>query len=162
VSLLPVCLFPRDAVLRRKARRIPGIDRPLRRLVDNMIETMDYSRGVGLAAPQVGVSLRIIVLRLPGGEPIVLINPEIRDAAGEQQVTEGCLSIPGYLGELVRPAEVTVKGKDIQGKTVKIKAEGLMAEAFHHEIDHLDGILYLDHVTSPENVRSVRPEGTIL
>ena len=137
------------------------MDRPLRRLVDNMVETMDYFRGVGLAAPQVGVSLRIIVVRLPGEEPVILINPEVTDAAGEQQVIEGCLSVPGYRGELVRHAEVTVKGRDLRGKTMKIKAGGLMAEALQHEIDHLDGILYLDHITVPEKIYKIEPETDI-
>ena len=137
------------------------MDRPLRRLVDNMVETMDYFRGVGLAAPQVGVSLRIIVVRLPGEAPVILINPEVTDAAGEQQVIEGCLSVPGYRGELVRHAEVTVKGRDLQGKTMKIKAGGLMAEALQHEIDHLDGILYLDHITVPEKIYKIEPETDI-
>lgn len=86
MSVLPISIFPRDGILRRKARKLPGIDRPLRRLVDNMIETLDYAGGVGLAAPQVGVSLRIIIVRLPQGEPVILINPEITDTAGEQQV----------------------------------------------------------------------------
>ena len=137
------------------------MDRPLRRLVDNMVETMDYFRGVGLAAPQVGVSLRIIVVRLPGEAPVILVNPEVTDAAGEQQVIEGCLSVPGYRGELVRHAEVTVKGRDLQGKTMKIKAGGLMAEALQHEIDHLDGILYLDHITVPEKIYKIEPETDI-
>ena len=158
MSVLPISIFPRDGILRQKARRLPGIDRPLRRLVDNMIETLDHAGGVGLAAPQVGVSLRIIIVRLPQEVPVILINPELMDTAGEQQVVEGCLSIPGYLGEFVRHAEVTVKGKDIQGKKMKIKAGGLMAEALQHEIEHLDGILYLDHVTGPDKIYKVQPE----
>jgi peptide deformylase len=87
-----------------------------------------------------------------GEEPIAFINPEIVKRTGEQEVTEGCLSVPGYYGEIKRPAEVVVKGKDRGGKTIRIKATGLMAEALEHEIDHLNGTLYIDHVKSPENL----------
>jgi len=155
---MTICTFPRDAVLRRKATKIPGIDRYVRKLADNMVTTMDFYHGVGLAAPQVGVSLRLITVRLPGEQPVLLINPEITETAGEQEVTEGCLSIPGYYGELVRHAEVTVKGKDLSGKNVKIKADGLLAEALEHEIDHLNGVLYIDHLTSPEKIHRVEPD----
>jgi len=120
-----------------------------------MIETMHQANGVGLAAPQVGVSLRVIVVQMPGEEPIALINPEIVKCAGEQEVTEGCLSVPGYYGEIKRPAEVTIKGKDRRGKAVRIKATGLMAEAIEHEIDHLNGMLYINHVESPEKLHKI-------
>ncbi len=154
---LTICTFPKDDVLRRKANRIPGIDRYIQRLADNMADTMDYCHGVGLAAPQVGVSLRLIVIRLPGEHPVFLVNPEITEIEGEQEVTEGCLSIPGYYGELLRHAEVRVRGKDLSGNSVKIKADGLLAEALEHEIDHLNGILYIDHLSSPEKMHQVQP-----
>ena len=102
-----------------------------------MIETMQRANGVGLAAPQVGVSLRVIVLQMPGEEPMAIINPEVVRHTGEQEVTEGCLSVPGYFGEIKRPASVTVKGRDREGKAIRIKGTGLMAEALEHEIDHM-------------------------
>ncbi len=157
MAVLPICHFPDDHVLRQKAKKVPAIDRSIERLIDNMIETMQQARGVGLAAPQVGVSLRVIVLQMPGEEPIALINPEIVETAGEQVVTEGCLSVPGYYGEIRRPAEVVVKGKDRWGKPSRIKASGLLAEALEHEIDHLNGMLYIDHVESSEKLHEIEP-----
>jgi len=157
MAVLPICHFPDDHVLRQKAKKVPAIDRSIERLIENMIETMQQARGVGLAAPQVGVSLRVIVLQMPGEEPIALINPEIVETAGEQVVTEGCLSVPGYYGEIRRPAEVVVKGKDRWGKPSRIKASGLMAEALEHEIDHLNGMLYIDHAEDAENLHEVEP-----
>lgn len=157
MAVLPISHFPDDRVLRQKAKKVPAIDASIERLINNMIETMQQARGVGLAAPQVSVSLRVIVLQMPGEEPIALINPEIVETAGEQTVTEGCLSVPGYYGEIRRPAEVVVKGKDRRGKPTRIKASGLMAEALEHEIDHLNGMLYIDHVESPENLHEIEP-----
>jgi len=152
-----ICRFPNDPVLRQKAKRVPSIDVSVQRHIDDMIQTMQQANGVGLAAPQVGISLRVIVLQIPGQEPIALINPEIVKRIGEQEVTEGCLSVPGYYGEIKRSAEVTVKGKDRRGKVVRIKATGLMAEALEHEIDHLNGVLYIDHIESPEKLHKVQP-----
>ena len=157
MRVLSVCRFPNDPVLRQKAKRVPSIDVSVQRLIDDMIQTMQQANGVGLAAPQVGISLRVIVLQIPGQEPIALINPEIVKRIGEQEVTEGCLSVPGYYGEIKRSAEITVKGKDRQGKADRIKATGLMAEAFEHEIDHLNGVLYIDHIESPEKLHKVQP-----
>ncbi len=105
---------------------------------------MQQSKGVGLAAPQVGVSLRVIVLQMPGEEPFAIVNPEIVKQSGEQEVTEGCLSVPGYYGELKRADKVTAKGLGRNGKEIRIKATGLLAEALQHEIDHLNGVLYID------------------
>ncbi|MDD4984612.1 MAG: peptide deformylase, partial [Dehalococcoidales bacterium] len=141
----------------QKAKRVRGIDGSLQRLLDDMVDTMQASNGVGLAAPQVGVSLRVIVVQMPGEEPIALINPEVAKRTGEQEVTEGCLSVPGYYGEIKRSAEVTVKGKDRRGKAVRIKATGLMAEALEHEVDHLNGILYIDRVECPEKLHKMQP-----
>ena len=148
MATLRVCSFTQDPVLRQKAKRVAAIDSSIQRLIDDMIETMQQSNGVGLAAPQVGVPLRVIVIQMPGEQPIAIVNPEIVERAGEQEVTEGCLSVPNYIGELKRSAKVTVKGRDRTGKGIKIKAAGLMAEALEHEIDHLNGILYIDHVES--------------
>ena len=157
MRVLPISHFPSDHVLRQKAKRVPSIDRSVQRLIDDVIQTMQHANGVGLAAPQVGISLRVIVLQIPGQEPIALINPEIVKRIGEQEVTEGCLSVPGYYGEIKRSVEVTAKGKDRRGKVVRIKATGLMAEALEHEIDHLNGVLYIDHIESPEKLHKVQP-----
>ena len=155
MGVLPICHFPDNPVLKQKAKRVPSIDGSIQKLIDDMIETMRQANGVGLAAPQIGVSLRVIVVQMPGEAPVAIINPEIVKRTGEQEVTEGCLSIPGYYGETKRSAEVVVKGKDRRGKAIRIKATGLMAEALEHEIDHLNGILYIDHVESPEKLHKV-------
>jgi len=162
MATLPISHFPQDSVLRQKAKKISIIDSSIQRLIDDMIETMQEANGVGLAAPQVGVSLRVIVLQMPGEQPMAIINPEVVERTGEQEVTEGCLSVPGYVGEIKRANQVTVKGKDRQGKRIKIKATGLMAEALEHETDHLDGRLYIDHIKSEDKLykveRKVSPE----
>ena len=147
-----------DPVLRQKAKRVPTVDKSVQRLIDDMVETMQQANGAGLAAPQVGVSLRVIVLQVPGEEPIAIVNPEIVKRTGEQEVAEGCLSFPGYAGEIKRSASVTVKGLDRQGKPTRIKATGLMAEALQHEIDHLNGILYIDHLESQDKLYKIKPE----
>jgi peptide deformylase len=157
MTVLPICRLPNDNVLRQKAKRISIIDASVQRLIDNMIETMQSANGVGLAAPQVGKSLRVIVVQIPGEEPQVIINPEIVKRSGEQEVTEGCLSVPGYYGEIKRSAEVTAKGKDRRGKAVRIKATGLMAEALEHEIDHLNGVLYIDHIEYEDKLYKIEP-----
>jgi len=155
VAVLPICRFPNDSVLRQQAKKVSGIDGSIQRLIDNMIETMQSANGVGLAAPQVGISLRIIVVQMPGEEPIAIINPEIIRRTGQQEVTEGCLSVPGYIGEIKRSSTITVKGKDRNGKEVRIKAEGLMAEALEHEMDHLSGRLYIDHIESADKLYKI-------
>ena len=150
--------LPDDPVLRQKARRVPRIDSSIQQLIDDMVETMQQTKGVGLAAPQVGVSLRVVVLQKPGEEPIAIINPEIVKRAGEREVTEGCLSIPGYAGDIKRSVSVTVKGRDRQGKTIRIKATGLMAQALEHELDHLNGILYIDHIEGQDKLHKIETE----
>ncbi len=157
MAVLPICRFPDDPVLRQKAKKVSRIDGSIQRLIDDMIKTMRRANGVGLAAPQIGVPLRVIVVQMPSEEPVVLINPEIARRTGEQEVTEGCLSVPGYYGEIKRSAEVVVKGKNRNGKVIRIRAEGLMAEAMQHEIDHLNGTLYIDHVESPEKLKKIVP-----
>jgi len=160
MAILPICHFPEDTVLRRKAKRVSSIDKSIQRLIDDMVETMQQANGVGLAAPQVGVSLRVIVLQMPEEEPMAIINPEMVKRLGEREVTEGCLSIPGYFGEIKRSASVIVKGRDRQGKAIRIKATGLMAEALEHEIDHLNGILYIHHLESQDKLHEVETPGT--
>jgi len=155
MTILSICHFPDDSVLRQKAKKVSRIDSSIQRLINDMVETMQQSNGVGLAAPQVGVSLRVIVLQMPGEEPIAIVNPEVVKRSGEQEVSEGCLSVPGYVGEIKRSASVTIKGRGRYGKPVRIKATGLMAEALEHEIDHLDGTLYIDHVESQDNLHKI-------
>ena len=159
MAILPVCHFPDEPVLRQKAKRVSRIDSSIQRLIDNMVETMQQVSGVGLAAPQVGVPLRVIVLRMPEEALMAIINPEIVKRAGEQEVMEGCLSIPGYFGEIKRSVSVTVKGRNRQGKAIRIKATGLMAEALEHEIDHLNGVLYIDHLESHDKLHKIEAPG---
>jgi peptide deformylase len=160
MAVLPIRVFP-DPVLKQKAKRVRSIDSSIKKLISDMTETLHAETGrVGLAAPQVGVPLRIIVIGLPEGEDIALINPEIVRRKGERLVTEGCLSVPGYFGEVKRAESVTVKGRDQNGKEVRIKAEGLLAQALEHEIDHLNGTLYLDRLESMDKLYKIEPEET--
>ena len=148
-----------DAVLRQRAKRVPQVDGSIQRLVEDMIDTMRDANGVGLAAPQVGVPLRVVVIGIPGEEVITLINPEIVKRSGERTVTEGCLSVPGYWAEVTRSVSVTAKGRDLQGRQVRIKAkDDLLAQALEHEIDHINGVLYIDHLESLDELKKVAPE----
>ena len=148
MAVIPIRILP-DPVLRQKAKRVRGVDSSIQRLIDDMIETMRAAPGVGLAAPQVGTPLRVAVIELPEEEVITLINPRVIKRVGERLVEEGCLSIPGYQGVVKRSVSVTVKGYNREGKEVRYKAEGLLAQALEHETDHLNGILYIDHLESP-------------
>jgi peptide deformylase len=132
--------------LRLKARRVPKVDDSVRRLMDDMVETMLDAPGVGLAANQVDVQLRVIVMKVDN-QLYTLANPEIVRSSGEQIGYEGCLSVPGYVGEVARAEKITIKALNRSGKEVRIKGEGLLARAIQHEIDHLDGILFLDHLS---------------
>ncbi len=124
----------------------------LQELVDTMFDTLDAANGLGLAAPQIGVSERVIVVDVPADSEdesgvatrMALVNPEIVKAKGEQVGPEGCLSVPGFFGEVRRALQITVKGQDVHGKDVRMRAEGLLARAFQHEIDHLEGVLFID------------------
>jgi peptide deformylase len=151
-----------DPVLRRKARPVTKFDKNLQTLIDDMIDTMREAPGVGLAAPQVGVPERVIVVEYAepeeaeeGEEPqevdpklYVLVNPEIVKASPETEVgVEGCLSIPGLVGEVERTYEVRIKGMNRRGQPMKLKAEGWLARIFQHEIDHINGVLFTDHAT---------------
>ncbi|MBI4317463.1 MAG: peptide deformylase [Chloroflexi bacterium] len=166
MAVLPI-IQADNPILRQKAKRVPRIDERIQTLVDDMIETMHAANGVGLAAPQVGVPLRVIVVQdlvegedgewVPG-QLVALINPEIVKTVGEYEVQEGCLSLPGYAGDIKRAEKVTVKGLNRQGKEVRIKAEGLLAEALQHEIDHINGILFVDHLPSLDMLRHVHPK----
>ena len=161
MAILPIRTLP-EPILRQKSKRVKSIDGSIRKLADDMIETMHAAPGVGLAAPQVGVPLRVIVIGMPEEEEIVLINPQVVRRSGERLITEGCLSVPGYFGEIQRAQRVTVKGKDLSGKEIRIKAEELLAQALEHEIDHLNGLLYIDHLESNEKLYKVEPEVTPL
>ncbi len=132
-----------DETLRRKARPVEIFDRRIHTLLDDMADTMYAAEGVGLAAPQVGILRRVVVIDV--GEGIIeLINPEIVSAEGEQICPEGCLSVPGRRGTVKRPTKVLVRAQDRSGKPFEMTGEGFLAIAFSHELDHLDGVLYVD------------------
>jgi peptide deformylase len=160
MAVLTIRSLP-DSVLKRKAKKVQTIDGSIKKLIRDMLETMHAEPGrVGLAAPQVGVSLRVIVIGIPEEEDIVLVNPEIVRRRGERIIDEGCLSIPGYFGQIKRAESVTAKGRDQNGREVRIKAEGILAQALEHEIDHLNGTLYIDHPEVKETLHKVQPEET--
>lgn len=135
-----------DDILRKKCRPVAEITERIQILVDDMIETMNDAGGVGLAAPQVGVLRRLFVVDIGDG-PIVLINPEIVEMTGEQTGEEGCLSLPGKAGTVTRANYVKIKGLDREGNEVEYEGTELLARAFQHENDHLDGVLYVDKAT---------------
>ena len=161
MAVLPIRLFP-DSILKQKSKRVRTIGNSIERLIGNMIETMHAAAGVGLAAPQLGTPLRVIVIGIPEKEDMVLINPEVVRRTGERLVDEGCLSIPGYIGQIKRAESVTIKGRDQNGKEIRIKADGLLAQALEHEIDHVNGVLYIDHLESMDKLRKIEPEETQL
>lgn len=134
-----------DEILYKKCKTVVKFDEKLHILLDDMYETMQSRDGVGLAAPQVGILKRAVVIDVGDGK-IELINPEIVEESGEQTGSEGCLSVPGVFGEVTRPNVVTVKAQDRDGKWFKITGKELLARAFCHEIEHLDGKLFLDRV----------------
>src|SRR5579859_3414806 len=144
-----------NPILRRKAKKIHRFDPSISKLAEDMFETMRAAHGVGLAAPQIAQSLRIFVAEYEDRK-VAMVNPEIVKAEGETLGTEGCLSIPGYIGENIRRAEkVVVKGQDVRGKTIKVNAEGWFARVLQHEIDHLDGVLFLDRLDRPEDLHEI-------
>jgi peptide deformylase len=144
-------------VLRNRARKVTQFDKPFQRLIEDMIETMRAAPGVGLAGPQVGVPLRVAVIEVDDVVTII-VNPEIVKREGEYEPDEGCLSVPGYWGRLKRAERVTVKAKDRNGKDLRItNAEGLFAQALQHEIDHLDGYLYIDRMPTLDDLQRSEP-----
>jgi peptide deformylase len=156
MAVLPIVRVPQD-VLRQKTKKVRKIDTSIQKLIDDMIETMHDAPGVGLAANQVGVSLRICVMQVPGEEVITLVNPEIVRRSGTRECEEGCLSLPGYKGTLQRSEKVVVKGLNRDGRPVRYHAEDLLAEIIEHEVDHLNGILYFDYIESIDKLTPVRP-----
>ena len=134
-----------DRILTKKCRPIEQMTGKIQNLIDDMFETMYEENGVGLAAPQVGILKRLVVIDVGDG-PIVLINPVITETSGEQTGDEGCLSVPGKAGQVTRPYVATVKALNENMEPIEITGEGLLARAICHECDHLDGILYVEHV----------------
>lgn len=157
-----------DPRLRKKSRRVRSVGPALQTLIADMIETMEAANGIGLAAIQIGVPERVIIARLPqpdedesdpdpnAGKLYVVINPELARKSREvEEGIEGCLSVPGLVGQVERPSAVTIKGLDAKGRPLRIKAQGLLARVFQHEIDHCDGILFLDHIQDPAKLHPV-------
>jgi peptide deformylase len=152
-------------ILRRKAEPVTRITPALRRLIADMVETMRAAEGIGLAAPQVGEPLRVIIVEVPEDEEVpgsgvlyAVINPEIVEASLEiEEGVEGCLSIPGWYGWVPRARWVIVRGLNPEGRRVRIRAEGLVARVFQHEIDHLDGILFPDRIQDPTRIWRAQP-----
>jgi peptide deformylase len=160
MALRPIITLP-DPKLRLVSRRIERIDHTLRRLMDDLIETMHEAPGVGLAAIQVGEPIRLLVVDVAKKEetpdPQVFINPEIVWSSEERTTyEEGCLSIPEYYAEVERPASVRARGLDREGKLREILAEGLLATVLQHEIDHLDGVLFIDHISKLKRDRVIK------
>ena len=150
MAILEICTYPEE-VLRRPAQLVTNIDQEIIELADHMAHTMYEAPGIGLAANQVGVSKRLAIADIsshdPDSELIVLVNPEIIAAEGQLTIEEGCLSVPDYQAEVKRHEKVTVRGLDLHGEEVEIEAEGLLAVVLQHEIDHLNGLLFIDRIS---------------
>jgi peptide deformylase len=158
MSLLPIVKYG-DPVLRKKTSHVPQIDDELLHLIGDMLQTMYAAPGIGLAANQVGLSRSFAVIDLqPGGQkhPLVIINPVIEERSGALYEEEGCLSIPGFASKVKRAAKVRVKGLNEHGLPVVIEGEGLLARCLQHEIDHLNGKLYIDHLSLVSRLRVKR------
>ena len=153
-----ITVLPQDAgVLRSPAKPVREIDKSIFKLVEDMIDSMYAANGVGLAAPQIGVSLRVVVIGKPRAEPFALINPEIVKTSGERELLEGCLSVPGYRGTVLCSSRLVAKAIGLNGKDVRIRAKNdLLAQVLEHEINHINGILYIDHVQTPDDLRLLR------
>jgi len=158
-----------DPVLEKPGATVKKFDAELEQLAEDMFASMYAAQGVGLAAPQVGKSIRLTVVDVSNGKnpeaKIVLVNPELIHAEGEVREEEGCLSIPGFRGYVVRPQFVTVRAQNLKGETFEIRGENLLARAFCHEIDHLNGVLFLQHLSMlkrdliKRNIKKLRKEG---
>ena len=144
-----------DPILRKKAGIVKSIGEKERKLAYDMIETMRSANGIGLAAPQVGVSKQIIVIEAmeKGAEALVFINPKVLEKRGKSSFCEGCLSVPGITSDIVRPESVAVEALNLEGEVLKIRTGGLLARVIQHEVDHLDGILFIDKAAGIENVK---------
>jgi peptide deformylase len=159
-----------DPVLRRKAKKVRDFGPSLQALIDDLVDTMREAPGLGLAAPQIGVSLQVAVIELPEadeeeednqdpyrGKLIVICNPEMVKTWGKEEAQEGCLSVPEYVGDVPRAMRVVVKAQDRRGKPIRLRAEGLMARVLQHEVDHLHGNLFVDRVESLDKLYRVEP-----
>lgn len=151
MTIKPLIILP-DPLLRQVSQPIERVDADIRRLAEDMLETMYEAPGIGLAAIQVGVARRMLVIDISKEgderEPLVFINPEIVHSSDERSVyEEGCLSIPDYYAEVERPAAITVKSLDREGRETLTEADGLLATCLQHEIDHLNGVLFIDHIS---------------
>ena len=147
-----------DEILRKKSKKVDVIDERIKEIVNDMIETLHKYEGVGLAAVQVGILKQIVVIQEAEEEPIyVIINPEILSQSGTQIVEEGCLSFPNKFAKIERPEKIKIKALDINGKTFEIKAKGLLAQAISHEIDHLNGEVFIDKII-PGTLEIIKPE----
>lgn len=158
MAIRPI-LTAAEPVLRERTKRVSRYDASLHRLLDDMLETMRAAPGVGLAANQIGVPLRVAVVEVDD-KVTELVNPEVVRSAGEQLDWEGCLSIPGYVAEVTRHEKVTVKARDRHGKEFRVRGTELMSRALQHEIDHLDGNLYIDHLASLDELVRVSEAAT--
>ena len=148
-----------DEILRKKCKPVDVVDEKIKELVQDMTDTMHAEDGVGLAAPQVGILKRVVVIDLYDDHgPYVLINPEIIKEKGKQEVDEGCLSFPNKFAKIIRPEEVVVKALDIDGKEYKLKGKELLAQAISHEVDHLNGVLFVDKII-PGTMEYVKKDG---
>jgi peptide deformylase len=154
VSVRTILTFD-DPILREKTKRVTRIDSSILRLLDDLAETMLAAPGAGLAAPQIGVSLRVCVVKGDENQIHQLVNPEVVKGQGVQVGWEGCLSYPGWVGVVPRFETVVVKGRNRKGKEVRIKSTGFTARAFQHEVDHLDGILFIDRLTELSSLRRI-------
>lgn len=161
-------LTAENPTLREKSKKVTQFGAGLQALVQDLWDTLYAAGGLGLAAPQIGVLQRVWVIEMPAEqdedgkevEPArryVIVNPEIVKQRGEEEVTEGCLSVPGYRGLVKRATDVVIKGQDLHGKPVRYRGQELLAQAFQHETDHLNGVLYLDLLVSPDKLWAVQP-----
>ena len=158
-----------NPLLRKKSKKVKRFGDSLRGLIADMTESMHAANGLGLAAPQIGVLQRVFIVEMPeevdeSGEPVspaesfVLVNPQIVKARGEEEMDEACLSVPGYRGMVRRATDVTIKGQDEHGRPVRYRGHDLLAQAFQHELDHLDGVLYLDRLESADKLMRIEVE----
>lgn len=157
MAIREIRIFP-DPILRKKCRPVRRVDDDVRKLAVDMVETLVDAEGVGLAANQVGVLKRVIALHLPEEEPYWLVNPEIIRQNGQREIEEGCLSLPGYVGIVSRSVSVTARALDENGSKWRVTAEELLAQALEHEVDHLNGIMFMDHLLEHERLREVGAE----
>ena len=158
MAILNMRLVP-DPILRRQAKKIGKILPSLKKLAADMVDTMHSHHGVGLAANQVGSLQKVVVIQTPDmDEPLVLVNPEITRREGEREVVEGCLSLPGYRGMVRRSVKVRARALGLDGKLIRLNAEELLAQALEHETDHLNGVLFIDHLVSPDSLWKISDE----